>query len=190
MKRIFYVGGIIAVVAGLLSCAGFPEPASEGNSLVIGSLILDFPDGFYDTPSKKFDMNVQLSFRNVTQDARFDVYTNRGYFYFQTNGTDQYVLEDFQLLKITIGNTRYSFSGRPVNMKIATSPNKVIYLGHILFTYTDPGATKRRGRTTYYNYDTSVSVDWDKDVLRQYIIQKQADSRWLALEIVEYNKRQ
>ena len=190
MKQIVFIVGTVAVVIGLLSCAGFPEPATEGNSLIIGSLILDFPDGFYDTPPTKFDMNVQLSFRNVTQDTRFDVYTNRGYFYFQTNGTDQYVLEDFQLLKITIGNTRYSFSGGPVNMKMENSPNKVIYLGHIVFTYTAPGATQRKGRTTYYNYDTSVSVDWDKDVLRQYIIQKQADSPWLDREIVEYGKKE
>ena len=188
MKRIFFIGGIVAVVAGLLSCAGFPEPAGEGNSLVIGSLTLDFPDGFYDTPSRKFDMNVQLSFRNNTQNKRFDVYTNRGYFYFQTNGTDKYVFEDFQLLKMTIGNTRYSFSGEPINMKINTSPNKVIYLGHIVYTYSAPGATQRKGRTTYYSYDASVSVDWDREVLRQYIAQKQGDSRWLDMEIVEYGK--
>jgi hypothetical protein len=189
MKRVLFVGAIIGVVVGMLSCAGFPEPAGEGNSLIIGSLILDFPDGFYDKPARKFDMNVQLSFRNVTQNTRFDIYTNRGYFYFQTNGTDDYLFEDFQLLKITIGNTRYSFSGAPINMKIENMPEKVIYLGHIVLTYASPDATKRRGSTTYYSYDLSVSVDWDEEALRQYIVEKQADSPWLDCEIVEYGKK-
>jgi hypothetical protein len=188
MKKFLSVGGIIAIVAVFLSCAGFPQPAEEGNSLVIGSLILDFPDGFYDTPARKFDMNVQMSFRNTTKNTRFDIYTNRGYFYFQSNGTDEYLLEEFQLLNQTIGTTRYSFSGGPVNMKIVPSPNKVIYLGHIVFTYSAPDAIARRGQSTYYNYETAVAVDWNKDVLQEHLI-KQNGASWLNLDIVEYGKR-
>ena len=189
MKRILFVGGVIAVAAVMLSCAGFPEPAGDGNSLVVGSFVLDFPDGFFDTPPKKFDMNVQLSFRNSTKNSRFDIYTNRGYFHFQTNGTDEYVLEDFQLLKTKIGNTMYNFPGAKIDMKIANSPNKVIYLGHVIFTYSAPTAASRKGKSTYYDYETDVSVDWDKSLLRQYIEQKNPGSAWLACEIIEYGKR-
>ncbi len=188
MKRVLFLGSIIVVVAVFLSCAGIPQPTEEGSSLVIGSLILDFPDGFYDTPPRKFDMNVQLSFHNTTKNSRFDIYTNRGYFYFQSNGTDEYLLEEFQLLKQTIGNTRYSFSGGRVNIKIAPSPNKVIYLGHIVFTYTAPDATKRSGRTTYYNYETAVAADWNKDLLKEYLIQQNGVA-WLNMDIVEYGKK-
>ena len=189
MKRILFVGGVIAIAAAMLSCAGFPEPAVDGNSLVIGSFILDFPDGFFDRPPAKFDMNVKLSFRNVTQNKRFDIYTNRGYFYFQTNGTDQYVLEDFNLQKIKIGNSMYSFGGDPINMRITNSPNKIIYLGDIVYTYAAPGDTSRKARTTYYNYVPSVHVDWDKEVLGQYIERQNPDSRWLDCEVIEYGKR-
>jgi hypothetical protein len=189
MKRILYVGSVIAIATAMLSCAGFPEPAEDGNSLVVGTFLLDFPDGFFDTPPRKFDMNVKLSFRNVTQNSRFDVYTNRGYFFFQTNGTDQYVLEDFNLQKIKIGNSMYTFGGDPINLKIANSPNKIIYLGDIVYTYNAPEDTSRRGRTTYYSYVPSVQVDWDTDALRQYIEQNNPDSAWLTREIVEYGKR-
>lgn len=188
MRRIFRSGCVIAAVAVLLSCAGFPQPVEEGNSLIIGSLILDFPDGFYDTSARKFDMNVQMSFRNTTQNTHFDIYTNRGYFYFQSNGTDEYLLEEFQLLNQTIGNTKYSFSGGPVNMKIVPSPNKVIYLGHIVFTYSAPDAVKKSGRKTYYNYETAVAVDWNNDVLQEYLVQQNGVA-WLNLEIVEYGKK-
>ena len=99
MKRLLSA----VVIAGLLvSCAGFPQPVEEATTLIIGSWILDFPDGFFDTPARQFDMNVQLSFHNTTQDKRFAIYTNRGYFYFQSNGTDDYVLEKFQLKKMRL----------------------------------------------------------------------------------------
>ena len=188
MKKLLFAGGIVAVAAVFLSCAGFPQPVEEANTLVIGSLILDFPDGFYDTPPRKFTMNVQLSFRNTTQQRRFDIYTNRGYFYFQSNGTDEYMLEEFQLLNQTIGNTRYSFASGPVNMRITPSPNKVIYLGHIVFTFSAPDATTRRGRSTYYNYETAVDIDWDEQVVQDYLMDNKG-ATWLDHELVEYGKR-
>jgi hypothetical protein len=188
MKKLLWVGAVVVVAAMMLSCAGFPQPVEEGNSLVIGSLILDFPDGFYDTPPRKFDMNVQMTFRNITQDKKFVIYTNRGYFYFQSNGTDEYVLEEFQLLNQTIGNTRYSFSGGQVNMKIAPSLNKVIYLGHIVFSYSAPASAGKSARKTYYSYETSVAADWKREVLEDYLIQKSGDA-WLNMDIVEYGNK-
>jgi hypothetical protein len=190
MKGFLSAVGTIALIAILVSCAGFPEPESQGNTLVIGSLILAFPDGFFDTPAQRFEVNVKLSFRNTTKNTKFDLFTSRGYFYFQTNGTDEYLLEDFGLQDVTIGDTKYSFGGSRIDMKIDTTPNRVIYLGHIVFTYTAAAETKRSGRTTYYKYDSAVSVDWDKGKLVQYIKDRQADSPWLGMEIVEYGKKQ
>jgi hypothetical protein len=40
MKRFLLLAGIVAL---LFACASFPEPESQGNSLVIGSLVLDSP---------------------------------------------------------------------------------------------------------------------------------------------------
>jgi hypothetical protein len=160
----------------------------EATTLIIGSWILDFPDGFFDTPARQFDMNVQLSFHNTTQDKRFAIYTNRGYFYFQSNGTDDYVLEKFQLKKTKIGDTTYNFGGQTINMKIAPSPNKIIYIGHVVFTYAAPEAAKRSGRTSYYDYDIAVDVDWNKQALKDYIMEHNG-AAWLDREIVEYGKK-
>jgi hypothetical protein len=73
-------------------------------------------------------------------------------------------------------------------MKIVPSPNKVVYLGYILFTYNAPGATGRQGRTTYYKYETNVSVDFDRETLPRYLLQKGGDA-WLTMGIVEYGKK-
>jgi hypothetical protein len=188
LKRAFLAAGVCALVAVVLSCTGFPEAEGEGDTLVIGSLILDFPDGLYDNTAQKVDMNVRVSFRNVTRNQKFHVYTKRGYFYFPTNGTDDYILEGFRILKTEVDGTVHLFSDQPVGLKIANAPNRVIYLGHITASYSDPRLTRRigpGGRILYYRYQTSVTVEWDQGLLQRYITVRQPDGLWLDLEIIE-----
>jgi hypothetical protein len=189
MKRRVAIIGALAMIAFLWSCAGFPEPAGEGTSLVIGSLVIDYPDGFYDKPARKFDMDVKVTFKNTTQKRNFDLYTSHGYFYFQSNGSDAYALESFNLPDVVIGDSRYSGIGSTIGMEIAVTPSKVIYLGHIVLTMAAPSVAQLSGRESTYHYETSSSWDWHKDELRRFITQKQADSPWLQMEIVEYGKR-
>jgi hypothetical protein len=189
MKRIVAAIGALAMLFILWSCAGFPEPAGEGTSLVIGSLVIDYPDGFYNQPARKFDTDVKITVKNTTQERKFDLFTSRGYFYFQSNGTDAYVLESYNLPNIVIGDTRYSGLGSTIGMEIATTPGKVIYLGHIVITLAAPRVAQLSGRESMYHFKTSASWDWDKDELRQFITQRQADSPWLQMEILEYGKK-
>jgi len=189
MKRLVFAICALAMLFILWSCAGFPEPAGEGTSLVIGSLIIDFPDGFFDQPAKRFDTDVKVFFKNTTKNAKFSLYTSHGYFYFQTNGTDEYLLESFDLSDIVIGDTRYSFGGRTIKREIATTQNKVIYLGHLVFTFSVPGVAQLSGRESTYNYETSASADWNKDALLRFISEQQADSPWLQMEIIEYGRK-
>ena len=180
---------IVSVMVLLISCTTMlPLPEQEGNSLVIGSFILDFPDGFFDLSPRKFDSYVQLQFKNVTQGSSFTLRTRSGYFYFLTNGTDKYILEYFKLGQTTIGTTRYTFGGEMLNLQISTLPNKVIYLGHIVFTEASPDVAKRRDITTTYEFEPSSTVSWNRDLLLQYI-SAQHGAPWLDYEIVEYGKR-
>jgi hypothetical protein len=191
LKRALLIVGVCAIVAAMLSCAGFPEPEGEGDSLVIGSLILDFPDGLYDKTPQKVDMNVQVTLRNITRNEKFHVYTKRGYFYFPTNGTDVYILESFRILKTRVDDSYYSFSDQPVDLKIVNSPNRVIYLGHVTATYFAPRLTRRRGpsgRILSYRYEASVTVEWNQDLLQRYMTHQQPDSLWLDLGITEYGR--
>lgn len=179
------------MAAALLACAVFPESEGEGDSLVIGSLILDFPGGLYDDLPRKVDMNVRVTFRNVTRNDQFHVYTKRGYFYFPTNGTDEYILESFRILKTHVEDTVYTFSDYPVDLKIVNSPNRVIYLGHINAMYSAPRLVRARGARKgirYFRYDASITVEWRQDRLQRYLARRQPDSFWLNLEIVEYGR--
>jgi hypothetical protein len=188
LKRTFLIAAMSAIAAVVLSCAGIPEPGREGDSLVIGSLILDFPEGLYNSMPQRVDINVRMTFRNVNRNQRFYVYTKRGYFYFLTNGIDDYVLEGFRILKTEVDDTVHSFSDQTADLKIANSPNRVIYLGHVTATYSAPRLTRRsgpRGRILYYRYKSSVTVEWDQDLLQRYMKHQQTNSLWLDREITE-----
>ena len=179
------------MAAALLAGAAFPEPEAKADSLIIGSLILDFPGGLYDDLPRKVDMNVRVTFRNVTRNERFHVYTKRGYFYFPTNGTDEFILESFRILKTQVEDTVHSFSDQHVDLKIVNSPNRVIYLGHINAVYSAPRLIRARGARggiRYFRYDASITVEWRQDSLQRYLARRQPDSFWLNLEIVEYRR--
>lgn len=192
MKRILFMAGSAAAVTAILSslsCAGLPEPAGEGDSLVIGSLNLEFPEGLYGDTPQTIDINVQLTFRNVARNQRFHVYTKRGYFYFLTNGSDEYILEGFRIQKTATDDTVHTFSGQVVDLRIPNSPNRVIYLGHVTVAYSAPRLVRRtgpRGSTRYYRYESRAAVRWDQDLLRRYLAEQQPDGPWLDLEISEH----
>jgi hypothetical protein len=189
LKRILIVAGVCVIASALLACVVFPEPEEEGDSLVIGSLILDFPEGLYKAIPQKIDMNVRVSFRNVTRNETFHVYTKRGYFYFPTNGTDEFILESFRILKTQVEDTVHTFYDQHVDLKILNFPNTVIYLGHVNATYSAPRLTRERGASSgfrYYRYGVSVTVEWDQDLLQRYMERRQPDSPWLNLGIIEY----
>ena len=194
-KRILFMAGSAAAVTAILSslsCVGLPEPAGEEDSLVIGSLNLEFPEGLYEDTPQKIDMNVQLTFRNVTRNQRFHVYTKRGYFYFLTNGSDEYVLEGFRILKTETDDTVHTFSGQTIGMRIRNSPNRVIYLGHVTVAYSAPRLVRRigpGGAIRYYRYESRAAVRWDQDRLRRYLAERRSDGPWLELEIEERGSR-
>lgn len=57
------VSGFIFI---LVSCASFPEPKEEGDSLVIGSFVVDFPDGFFNKAPRTVKEGVWIEFENIT----------------------------------------------------------------------------------------------------------------------------
>ena len=115
MKKMF-LAGLIALL--LISCAGIPEPEESGNSLIIGSIILDFPDGFFDGASTTITRSIKVKLLNTTKKRSFTLSTIDGYFYFLTNGTDSYVLESFEFEKfIKIKNTIYTL-GKNINKSL------------------------------------------------------------------------
>lgn len=68
LKALFLVA-----VLDVLSCAGIPKPETPQDTLIIGSFVLDFPDGFFDDPSRAITSGIELTITNTTKDSSFSV---------------------------------------------------------------------------------------------------------------------
>ena len=191
MKRLVVLAGILVLFASSASCASLPKPKSEGSSLVIGSLVLDFPDGFFDLSSRKIEIGVTVNFLNVTTNRRFSVFTDRGgIFFFLTNGSDEFLFESFQYKDLS-GAGGYTLGETPLKLKILTTVDKVIYLGHITITYAKAALYRESGGGGgTWKFDKSFALNRDKDSVLAYILKKQKESAWLTREVIEYEMQQ
>jgi hypothetical protein len=187
MKRLVLLAGILVLFVSSAGCASLPKPKGGGSSLVIGSFVMDFPDGFFNEGKRKIEATVTVNFRNITTGQKFNCFTERGgMFYFLTNGSDEFMFESFEY-RSSEGSSRYSIGETPLKLKIQTTTDKVIYLGHITFTYAKPTLERDPGSgTTSWGFERSIALNWDKDSTLAFILKKQPNSDWLAREVLEY----
>ena len=187
MKKFLLVAGIVAL---LFACASFPEPEGQGNSLVIGSFVLDFPDGFFREPPCKFTSGVTIHVVNVTKNTNFTLTTSHpGYFYFLTNGSDEFKLDSWEF-ETKVATRTYRLNRNPMGLKIEPAPDKVIYLGHIAILYLKPKIARAYGdQSSTWDYKNDVSARWDKEALLQFIRDKAPESQWLDREVLEYRAK-
>ena len=189
MKRLLVLAGVVAL---LCSCAGLPEPEGEGNSLVIGGFVLDFPDGFFREQPRAIQSSVTLAFRNVTKNTSFTLSTDTpGMFCFVTNGSDEYLFESFSYRDST-GTGRHTIGETPIKLKILTVPGRIIYLGHLTVRYGRPkliGATGASDENRTFDYDVSSSLEWNRGAVLSYIEKKNPKSGWRNVQLVDYRKK-
>jgi hypothetical protein len=185
MKKLL-LGTVIVLLLALGACAGMPEPDESENSLVIGSLVLDYPDGFFGQAPRTFAYGVKLRFLNTTTGKRFTLTTSDGYFYFVASGRDEYVLESYEFYK-EMSNTKYTI-GDDIGKAITPASNKLVYLGHFTITYASPELVTRDfsggGTTTYWDFDISAATEYDNAALLNYIREKDPDCCWLTYDLV------
>ncbi len=168
----------------LASCASFPKPESDTDTLVVGSFIADFPDGFFDTPARKLDSGLRLDFVNVNTQKSFSVVTGKGgYFFFLANGGDHYQLASYSY-DVTIETKGYYRGGNRLTYSFNAEPGSVTYLGHFLFTSSSPQMTHPEGRGAQWSFKYNLNRADQTDDARQYLQQTApADSPWLSREI-------
>jgi len=77
-----------------------------------------------------------------------------------------------------------------MNWKFGVTPGKVVYLGHLTFTYK--AETKKveasERRTSSFKVDSSLR--WENEAALQHIEELNPDSRWLKYELVQATKRE
>jgi hypothetical protein len=59
----------IGVAALLGSCASIPAPESPDDSLVIGYMALDFPDGYFEEGRRTIASGINLSIRQLATNS-------------------------------------------------------------------------------------------------------------------------
>jgi len=178
MKRWIAILGLLPL---LLSCASFPEPEAPESSLVIGYLVLDYPDGWFDQAKRTIASGVTLYFTNQSSGNKFWLTTSQGYFQFLSNGTDSYSLESY---KVTVDR---STSSGDISLKFTAKPHTVVYLGHHTMIHTDPQKTTKttpEGRGTYWTYKRSTNSQEKEGEMLTYLKSKDPESPWLEYEVV------
>jgi hypothetical protein len=176
----------VGVLLALGACASLPPPESDGSALVAGYLVEDYPDGFYNKAPRTIRHGINLTIRNLTQDTKFTVKTSNGYFYFLSNGTDSYLLENYELDVRESGEGTY-FVGGKLGRKFGATPGKIVYLGHLTIKRSQPEKTKEElsGRQTYWHFETSVDLQWKQGELLEFLRGIDPESVWLDREIVQ-----
>lgn len=173
---------VMAVVACLvlLSCAGVPKPENQTDSLVIGSIVLDFRDGFFNDPPRRIEAGVRLDFTNLTTQKTFWVITGRGgYFQFLGNGGDRYQISEYAFDVPTGG-----WGSGSLVYKFTATPHAIQYLGHFEVTYRSPRAGQvTPGETsTEYHFDVLTDhVDRTYD-MQTYLAAEPAGAAWVGYE--------
>jgi len=172
----------------LVSCAGIPRAEKPGDTLVIGSFIVDFPEGFFNEEPRTFSSGLALTFRNVTTNSSFTITTSEeGYFWFVSNGTDSYELSSYHHDYVSGSRHRYVLDSK-VEYAFKTVPQSVLYVGHLGVIYANP---KRPDPTAYgkhqtveWDFEKSWKRDFKKGELTDHLNRLPAGSEWLSRPVV------
>ena len=149
---------VLGVFLGLLvSCAGIPSAEKPTDTLVIGSFLVDFPDGFFNEEPRTFSSGIALTFTNVTSGSSFTIITaDKGYFWFLSNGTDSYELARYHYDYVSGSRHRFVLDSK-IGYSFTTTPQSLLYVGHLELIYARP---QRPDPTAYGRHQT---VEWDFD---------------------------
>ncbi len=179
-----WIGFTCAIIL-LASCASFPKPGDNQNSLIVGNIVLEFPDGFFSDSARRIVQGIQMNIRDFDENKLSHVLTGiDGYYYFVGKPDHKYVIESWEA-RIDDSSHIYSFGPNKWGLSFNSVAGKVIYLQNVLFTFRRPKRGAEEGYTTHWNFKTSVSTQWNPDGVRDFIEIKQKKSGWLDLEFVQ-----
>jgi len=182
-------GIVVLVVLLLVSCSGIPPAEKSGDTLVIGSFVVDFPDGFFNEEPRTFFSGLALTFKNVTQDNSFTIATtDNGYFWFLSNGTDSYELAKYRY-NYESGSRRRFVLDTKIGYSFTALPQSVLYVGHLKLTYSrpqkpDPTAYGGSKRVVEWNFDTAWNRDYRTEELSAQLNRIPGGSSWLSRKVV------
>ena len=154
--------------------------------------------------------NIEVNVLDNTTGKEFSVYSDKGYFWFTTNGTDEYTLESSQFSE-TVGSSAAVLGERKIGLKIPATAGSVLYAGDISFVYTyyadsftgfkvekrQPDYTIMVGGTSMgpegthganrrdYIYSVTMSQVWDQKALQDYLKDAAPSAPWISRQVMD-----
>ena len=178
---------LVLISAALVfsSCSSLPEQKNSDDVLVVGSFILDYPDGFFEMPSRKIKSNVKLKIINTRTKEEINKVTRNGYFHLVAKPGDEFHISHYEH-KTKENNGIYTVGGW-VKRNFTVVENSVNYLGHMKNTSRAGEKSKQIGSDKYYSYKETFSVKDNNAEALDYYKFNNPDSTWFdnGLELIQ-----
>jgi hypothetical protein len=161
-----------------------PDPQGPNSSLVVGRIVLEFPDGFFGQAPTTLEDNVQLSLMDTADNRRLEVFTKlHGYYYFPAEPGNTYVLQSWSA-EVVRGNHRSSLAPSKIGWRFKVQPGKVNYLGDIILTFRAPNKSSQVGKSSEWDYDIGVDVKFEPAGVKEFVAEMDPSSPWLAFDVI------
>ena len=126
---------------GLGGCAGAPARESPAGTRVVGSLSLEFPDGFLGQPARTIRSPLLLHVRNLDTGKRFLRVAGEGGFSFPAAAGEELALERYEYSQA--GSAFSCYLNDEIGIRFRPEPGRVLDLGRIIIRYTAPAPSQR-----------------------------------------------
>ena len=181
----FLAGGLF------LSCVSLPKPVHDTDSLVIGGVVWEFPDGFFQYSPRTFRNNITLVIANLTTGEQFKLKSKDGYFAFLSNGKDKYML---QYAALEGNGPGEDFTvGYELNLPIRITPSRIINIGRITITFASPEISEAKQEDTvirsYWRFRQEYIVSANAAEVKEYLAAYDGEGLWRERPIVHLYER-
>ena len=180
---------ILLTAVLFFSCVSFPGPEEESDSLIIGSIIFDFPDGFFSGPPRTLTSSFAVTFLNATTSKELKVKTVNGFFYFTCKRNDKFTLKTIQYEDPAPGPG--SSVGMNFDLPIKGRMHSILYLGEMKVTFLHPEYVETSyGTNSIGTFWTFRKHEFDnknkKEELKKFLSEHDRENRWQNHDIHYY----
>ena len=171
----------------LTSCVTIPEPKSSDEVLVIGRLLLDFPDGYFDKPAQVINNSITVVIYNKTSDVKITRTTDDGYFSFVANTGDEIEIIEYYYRRES--NRQITTLGSALGLEIDIIDKRINYTGDMIITYAAGKIVEVDGRDSTYSYKRSLKISDKTSDAKEYLQIVIPESEWLSYDVqkIEFN---
>jgi len=193
------------IVAG---CAGLPAPRGPQDALVVGSVVLAFPDGLTGDIERRLPSNLMLHFLDTNTGRRICRVSSDGCYAFRARAEGPFILEGIEWY-LREPQVHYSLRDR-LALPLSVSPGRVCYQGHLIVRYERPRSSDRPAadtvitreqieppeeeedyplallgmRThTYWSYERSLERRNDEEAMMAQLRRRHPRSPWLGRDL-------